>query len=121
LGDMRKVFDGPTRKISEGYKRVAKAAAEVGREREFASSNRLFSKMAHPTAFLVNLDKEKPFDRGFCSSLFVEGGALAMKCMGRLIDFLFETFPMLGITDEAIRCLLKILRRLEAEGICLGR
>ena len=79
LGDMRKVFDGPTRKISEGYKRVAKAAAEVGREREFASFNRLFSKMAHPTAFLVNLDIEKPFDRGFCSSLFVEGGALAMK------------------------------------------
>ncbi|HMD10136.1 MAG TPA: hypothetical protein VKH63_21560 [Candidatus Acidoferrum sp.] len=54
LQRLERIFNTPSFKIRDEFKRVGKAATELGREREFFSKNKLFSKMTHPTAFILN-------------------------------------------------------------------
>jgi hypothetical protein len=73
---------------------VGKAATELGREREFFSQNKFFSKMAHPTAFIVNSTKQRTFDKQFRAAIFIWGVGLALESMVTLVDFLFTHFPV---------------------------
>jgi hypothetical protein len=93
LQDLERIFNTATFKVTDEFKKVSKAAVEIGREKEFFSTNKLLSKMAHPTAFMVNAKKEKAFGRRFQAALFNGGVNLAGRAMMRLIDFMFTHFP----------------------------
>lgn len=93
LQRLERIFNTQSFKISDEFKRVDKAATELGREREFLSQNKFFSKMAHPTAFIVNSKKTKRFDKRFQAAIFIGGVGLALKSMVTLIDFFMTHFP----------------------------
>src|SRR5467141_2484603 len=65
LQRLERIFNTQSFKVTDEFKRVSKAATEVSREREFLSQNKFFSKMAHPTAFIVNSKMTKRFSRRF--------------------------------------------------------
>lgn len=93
LRRFEKIFNTPTFNVADEYKRVAAAATEVGREKEFASCNKLFSKLAHPTAYAVNSKEPREFKKKFRGAIFMLGVQLAGKAIVRLTDFMFTHFP----------------------------
>ena len=93
LQRLERIFNTQSFKVTDEFKKVGKAAAELGRERQFFSENKFFSKMAHPTAFMVNSKKTKPFDRRFQAGVFIRGVGLALESMVTLIDFFMTHFP----------------------------
>jgi hypothetical protein len=93
LQRLERIFNTQSFKVSDEFKRVGRAATELGREREFFSYNKFFSKMAHPTAFIVNSKKTKVFDRRFQAAIFISGVGLALKSMVTLMDFFLSHFP----------------------------
>jgi len=93
LQRFERIFNTQSFKVTDEFKRVGKAATELGREREALSQNKFFSKMAHPTAFIVNSKKTKPFDKRFQAAVFIAGAGLALKSMVTLIDFFMTLFP----------------------------
>ena len=96
LQRLERIFNTQSFKISDefnDFKRVSKAATELGREGEFFSWNKFFSKMAHPTAYIVNSKKTKRFDERFQAAIFIVGVDLALKSMVTLYDFFMTHFP----------------------------
>jgi hypothetical protein len=93
LQRLERIFNTPSFKVTDEFKRVGKAATELGREGEFFSYNKFFSKMAHPTAFIVNSKKIKRFDKRFQAAVFIGGVQFALKSMVTLIDFSMTHFP----------------------------
>jgi len=93
LHRFERIFNTQSFKITDEFKKVSKAAAELGRERQFFSDNKFFSKMAHPTAFIVNSKRTKRFDKRFQVPVFVRGVGLALDSMVTLIDFFLTHFP----------------------------
>jgi hypothetical protein len=62
--------------IDEEYERVSKAAKDVGFAR-FATVNKVCSKFAHPTAWLVSTPDNPEKEEGLCTFLIVEGARSA--------------------------------------------
>ncbi|SRR6266513_5132560 len=93
LQRFERIFNTNSFKVTDEFKKVGKAAAELSREREFFSQNKFFSKMAHPTAFIVNSKSTKRFDRRFQAAVFIAGAGHALKSMATLIDFFLAHFP----------------------------
>jgi hypothetical protein len=93
LQRFERILNTQSFKISDEFKKVGKAATELGREREFFSKNKFFSKMAHPTAFIVNSKNVKLFGKRFQAALFILGVELALKSMVTLYDFFLTHFP----------------------------
>jgi hypothetical protein len=93
LQRFERIFNTQSFKVSDEFKMVGKAATELGREREFFSYNKFFSKMAHPTAFIVNSKRRKLFDKRFQAAIFISGVGLALKSMVTLMDFFLAHFP----------------------------
>jgi len=96
LQRLERILNTQLFKVTDEFKRVGKAAAELGREREFFSQNKFFSKMAHPTAFIVNSEKSKktkPIHKGIQAAVFIAGVGFALKSMVTLLDFFVAHFP----------------------------
>jgi hypothetical protein len=93
LQRLKRIFNTQSFKITDEFKKVGKVAAELGRERQFFSDNKFFSKMAHPTAFIVNSRRTKRFDKRFQAAIFIQGVQLALKSMVTLHDFFMTHFP----------------------------
>jgi hypothetical protein len=93
LQRLERIFNTQSFKISDEFKRVGKAATELGREREFFSRNKLYSKMVHPTAFIVNNKMPKRFAKRFQAAIFIDGVGLALTSMVTMIDFFMTQFP----------------------------
>lgn len=91
--DLERMFNAPSFKVTDEYKRIAHAATELGRDREFFSHNKFLSKMAHPTAFYVNFNTKKSFDRRLQGALFILGATFAFQSMATLIAFMLTHFP----------------------------
>jgi len=93
LQRFERIFNTQSFKVTDEFKKVGKAAAELGRERQFFSDNKFFSKMAHPTALIVNSKRTKRFDKRFQAAVFIRGVGLALESMVTLIDFFMTHFP----------------------------
>ncbi len=93
LQSVEKMLNTRSFKVSDDFRRVGEAAAELGREGEFLGLNKFFSKMAHPTAFVVNRKKKIVFDKPFQAAIFIIGVGLAFESMVTLTDFVENTFP----------------------------
>jgi hypothetical protein len=87
LQSLEQVLNTESFKVSDEYKKVSRAAIELGREREFFSLNKFFSKMAHPTAFVVNAKHGEKFQKYLQAAIFIQGANLAGTSMVKLIDF----------------------------------
>src|SRR6266404_7337473 len=93
LQRFERIFNTQSFKVTDEFKKVGKAATELGRKNQFFSDNKFFSKMAHPTAFIVNRRMTQRFDKRFQVAVFVRGVELALKSMVLLIDFFMTHFP----------------------------
>ena len=93
LQRFERIFNTQSFKISDEFKGVGKAARELDREGEFFSHNKFLSKMAHPTAFIVNSKGTRRFDKRFQAAIFIEGVQFALKSMLALINFFMIHFP----------------------------
>jgi len=93
LQRLERILNTPSSKVTDEFKKVGNAATELGREREFFSNNKFFSKMAHPTAFIVNSKKIQPFFKRFQAVVFIRGVGLALDSMVTLINFFMTHFP----------------------------
>jgi len=93
LQRLERIFNTPTFKITDNFKRVRNAAAELGRERQFLADNKLFSKMVHPTAWIVNNRSTKRFNKRFQAAVFIRGAALGLESMLTLMNFFLAHFP----------------------------
>lgn len=93
LQRFERIFNTPSFKVTDEFKRVSNAAKELGLERQFYTDNKFFSKMAHPTAFIVNSRRVKLFDRRFQAAVFIRGVGLALESMVALINFFMAHYP----------------------------
>ena len=93
LQRFERIFNTQSFKVTDEFKKVGKAAVELGRERQFFSDNKFFSKMAHPTALIVNSRRTKRFDKRFQAAIFIRGAQLGLESMVTLIDFFMIHFP----------------------------
>jgi hypothetical protein len=93
LQRLERILNTQSFKVSDEYKKVSKAATELGREREFFSLNKLFSKIAHPTAFVVNSRFNEKFQKHLRAAIFIQGASLALTSMVKLIDFFMANSP----------------------------
>lgn len=63
--------------LGDDFKRVSEAAGEVGRREEFLSPNKVLSKMAHPTAWVVETI-HKIEENKFYDLILRDGSKLAL-------------------------------------------
>ncbi|HEY5028848.1 MAG TPA: hypothetical protein VIK39_10600 [Candidatus Angelobacter sp.] len=79
--------------LADDFKRVAKAAEELGREKSFVARNKAFSKFAHPTAWAVNSVLSGDADKDIREMFLLDGVELAMNSIIRTRKFILEHFP----------------------------
>jgi hypothetical protein len=76
--------------LGTAYERVSKAAAEVGEEK-FESLNKLFSRFAHPTAWVIASMHFEKFE-GFEVMFLIEGTMLANEALGAIREFVLRHY-----------------------------
>lgn len=77
--------------LGSAYEEVRKAAEEVG-EKRFKYLNKLCSKFAHPTAWVVGSVDWPEFD-GFAMMFLIEGTMLANEALENIRKFVLKRYP----------------------------
>lgn len=79
--------------LDDDYKRVVKAAEELGREKSFVALNKALSKFAHPTAWAVNSVLSVDADKDIREMFLLDGVHLAMNAIIDMRKFILKLFP----------------------------
>src|SRR5712692_6864849 len=79
--------------LDDNFERVLKAAEEVGRGKEFSSKNKMFSKLAHPTAWAINSVNSIEADAEFRGMFLEDGVTTATSSLTRLREFIIGQYP----------------------------
>ena len=66
--------------LADDFKRVSDASKEVGNDVLFSKANKLYSKFAHPTAWVVATAKSEEADKEVRGMIFSDGADLAAVC-----------------------------------------
>jgi hypothetical protein len=80
-------------KLGDDFKSVRKAADELGKEDFFLNHNKILSKLAHPTALMVQSPKALKPDKVFTNIIFDDGVRFAIASLEHIRDFTVKTFP----------------------------
>lgn len=65
--------------LDDDYKRVSDAATEIGLSKRFVNLNKLYSKFAHPTAWLVHTVRSVERDADMRQMFFTDGAVLITR------------------------------------------
>jgi hypothetical protein len=79
--------------IDEKFLRVDKAAEELGRRDIFVGFNKVYSKLAHPTAWLVSHSIQLHANEDFCDTLFADGVLMIAKALTKIYEHIVQRFP----------------------------
>jgi hypothetical protein len=80
-------------RLADDFKRVSDAAEELGRKKAFADLNKMLSKFAHPTAFMVNAVFSSEADAGLRDLFFEDGVAMAIDSLTAIRSFILAYYP----------------------------
>lgn len=86
-------------RLGDDFKRVADAARELGKKHHFLSHNKIFSKMAHPTAWAVSSAGLKS-EADARDLFFGEGVGFALASAAHIRDLIITTFPRPKLETE---------------------
>lgn len=79
--------------LTDDFKRVSDASKEVGNDALFSRSNKLYSKFAHPTAWVVATAKSEEADKEVREMIFTDGAELAVVCWLVIYEEVARMFP----------------------------
>jgi hypothetical protein len=79
--------------LADDFKRVSDASKEVGNDVLFSKSNKLYSKFAHPTAWVVATAKSEEADKEVRGMIFKDGEELAVMCYLVIRDEMARLYP----------------------------
>jgi hypothetical protein len=79
--------------IDEKYLRVDKAAEELGRRDIYVGLNKVYSKLAHPTAWLVAHSMQIHANEDICDTLFADGVLTITKALTKIYEHTMQRFP----------------------------
>ena len=79
--------------LADDFKRVSAASKEVGNDMLFSKSNKLYSKFAHPTAWVVATAKSEEADKEVRGMIFKDGAELAVACWLVIRDEIVRLYP----------------------------
>jgi hypothetical protein len=79
--------------LEDDFKRVRDAAEELGRDADFGPRYKLYSKFAHPTAWVVHSASSIEADEDFRDMFFIDGAELAVASLSRIRDRVLFSFP----------------------------
>ena len=82
--------------LKDDFKRVSDASKEVGNDALFSRSNKLYSKFAHPTAWVVATAKSEEADKEVREMIFTDGAELAVVCWHTIYQEMVRMFPELS-------------------------
>lgn len=78
--------------LEDDFKKVSAAARELGREKTFVALNKLFSKLAHPTAWAVNSVRSIEADAGLRQMFLCDGIEMATDSLTSIRTFILTIF-----------------------------
>jgi hypothetical protein len=81
--------------LDDDFMKVFDAAKEVGNDVMFSKSNKIYSKFAHPTAWVVAAAESKEADTDFRDMLFEDGANLAAEGIILIKNEIVGVFPEL--------------------------
>ena len=84
--------------LNDHFTQVSAAAREVGRQSEFVSLNKLFSKFVHVSSIALNSVVAVEADAGIRSLFLHDGVKLATDALTTIREVIVQHFPLL---DEA--------------------
>jgi hypothetical protein len=90
-------------KLEDDFKRVRDAAEELGRDADFGSRYKLYSKFAHPTAWVVHSASSIETDEDFRDIFFIDGVELAVTSLSRIRNSVLSLFPELRDQESESR------------------
>lgn len=82
--------------LADDFTRVSAAARELGNEVMFLRSNKIYSKFAHPTAWVVATAESTEADAEFRDLLFEDGVDLAATSLIQIRNEILKVFPEVG-------------------------
>jgi hypothetical protein len=85
--------------LADDFKPVSDAARDVGRYEEFRGLNKLLSKFAHPTAWVVHI-ADSGAEAGYKSMIFMDGAELALKSIFALRRTIRAQYPEIAESKE---------------------
>jgi hypothetical protein len=87
-------------KLEDDFKRVVSAASELGKEKAFVSNNKYLSKLAHPTAWVVNSVTSLEADTMVRDQILKDAVLMARQSLLHIRDLVLTTFPKPGHEHE---------------------
>jgi hypothetical protein len=81
--------------LEDDFKRVRDAAEDVGRGADFGPRYKLYSKFAHPTAWVVYSASSIEADEDFRDMFFIDGVDMAVTSLSRIRNRILFSFPEL--------------------------
>jgi hypothetical protein len=91
---IRKVAQHLTGSVDEKYLHVDKAAEELGRRDIFVGINKVYSKLAHPSAWLVAHSIHIHASEDICDALFVDGVLMLTTALKKIRGHIRERFSL---------------------------
>jgi hypothetical protein len=79
--------------LRDDFMKVRDAAAELGRKDDFANFYKLYSKFAHPTAWVVHSASSVEADEDFRDMFFGDGVEMSVTSLGCIRSRLLLSFP----------------------------
>jgi hypothetical protein len=79
--------------LADDFIRVDKAAKELGEGNEFSAQYKIFSKLAHPTAFALNLSFSHATDETYRNVFLQDGVEYAIDALLGIRDFVITHHP----------------------------
>ena len=86
--------------LADDFTRVQEAAGEVGYAQEFTKLNKLYSKFAHPTAWVVHSFLAVDADEGLRDMFFKDGVGLAVGSLRDIRANICSVFPEVETMTE---------------------
>jgi hypothetical protein len=80
-------------KLDDDFKRVSQAARELGKHAIFLNYNKLLSKLAHPSAWMVHSAKTLKADKSYRNEIFDVGARFGLQSVEHIRAFIVQTFP----------------------------
>jgi hypothetical protein len=79
--------------LADNFMKVSDAAAALGEAKEFAAQNKVYSKLAHPTAFALGLAFSRAREQSFLDIFLFDGAQYAMDALIGVRDFVLIMYP----------------------------